>query len=202
MAIMMTSTLALLSRFRACSFACVCIGAFCICMMMVPAAVLAASLQPKGFRTWEWGQLRLDLAPADAWVIDPVLSMNTQGDKIYKKKQDDPTIAGVAPFDIEYVFWREQFAEIHGYTQGSIQYNQLVSAAMSAFGKRPRREILANYERLTWRKDSTEISIVFWGDSDNNRVHLSMKSLDIEKDKRTWGKRAKKEKKSLLQRGW
>lgn len=197
----MMFTSALLLKSKVCLFMFGWIGVF-LFLLATPTSVQAVSPQPTGFRTWYWGQLRLQLAPAEEWSVDPTLPGSTSDEATYKKKQEDPMIAGVGPFDIRYVFWQDQFAEMHAYTKGADQYNCLVEATRKVFGKKPKREILDNYERLTWKKDTTEISIVFWGNYDNNQVHLSMKSLAIEKDKKTWQKNEEKKKKTLLQRGW
>lgn len=197
----MMFTSALLLKSKACLLMLGCMGVFFF-LLMTPAPAQALLLQPTGFRTWYWGQLRLQLAPAEEWVVDSTLSGSTSDETTYKKQQDDPMIAGVGPFDIRYVFWQDQFAEMHAYTKGTDRYNCLVESTRTVFGKKPKREILDNYERLTWKKDNTEISIIFWGNADNNQVHLSMKSLAIEKDKKAEQKKESKRKKTLLQRGW
>ncbi|HEY3426099.1 MAG TPA: hypothetical protein VGL27_14975 [Negativicutes bacterium] len=162
----------------------------CIFLILnVTTIANAKSPLPNGFRNLIWGQTLNDFSEKNSMQDISILLKEKELEKdesAYKRLNNDNMISGVGPLEIVYLFWRGKFEAINAYTQGHYNFDALVESAKKNFGNPASKENNQYFNRIVWQNKKTEIVITMSGN--DNLVHLHMKSLAIEDEKKKWKK--------------
>lgn len=111
--------------------------------------------EPEGFGQIRWGIDVMTLNDFEYCRRDPSYG----GIDIYRKQGDDPCICGVAPENIEYLFWKGRFCGIIFFEEGFSGYEPFLIAASKEYGEgnKPFRD----QEYYVWEGEKTLMALEY-----------------------------------------